>query len=159
MVREVLASDRTGELGQHPSQSRNGDRRRGCRDLGGGGRERRAAYLRWLARCSCPAGPASRFTCRLCPDRRDERRDSLKDSCGLPRHGDQLHVGRCEAVPYRHSALAVAAGVEVALALALAFVLCQALEIALAVAVAVAFALPVGLVIPVANGLIPMGLR
>ena len=48
MVGNILAGDQAGELGQHPGQSRSGDRHHGCRGVGGGGCERHAAHLRWL---------------------------------------------------------------------------------------------------------------
>ena len=90
MVGNILAGDQAGELGQHPGQSRSGDRHHGCRGVGGGGCERHAAHLRWLPRRRCPGDSAN-------------RRDLLEPSCGRPGLGVKL-----------------AQAVEIALALALA---------------------------------------
>ena len=48
------------KLGQHPGQSRSGDRRHGRRAVGRGGGERHAAHLRGLPRRACPGGSAKR---------------------------------------------------------------------------------------------------
>ncbi len=94
MAGNILAGDQAGELGEHPGQSRSGDRHRGCRGMGGGGRERHAAHLRWPPRRSCPGDSAN-------------RRDLLKPSCGRPGRpglGSQPRIRQGEAVPGRQSA-------------------------------------------------------
>ena len=176
MVGNILAGDQAGELGQHPGQSRSGDRHHGCRGVGSGGCERHAAHLRWLPRRTCPGASAT-------------LRGLLKPSCGHPGHVSRPCIRPGEAVADRQStrnprpvpgptiavavvilarahvpgvALAVklAQAVEIALAeaveIALAVKLAQAVEIALAVALAVAF--DVARVIPVGDALMPTGL-
>ena len=175
MVGNILAGDQAGELGQHPGQSRSGDRHHGCRGVGGGGCERHAAHLRWLPRRRCPGASAN-------------RRDLLEPSCGRPGLGERPRIRQGEAVPGRQSArdprpvpgptvavavvvilahtvvhagtlapgVALAVKLAQAVAIALAVKLAQAVEIALALAVAfdVAFAR----VIPVGDALMRTGL-
>lgn len=167
MGRSILAGDHAGEAGQHSGQSWSGDRYDGCRGVGRGGCDRHPARLRWLPRCPCPGGPANWLLRNTCPGRPDKRRDLPEESCGRPGHGDCPHIRRCQAVYGLHSALSVRVvpgptlthtlTIAVAFTIALAFTLTQALEIALAEAVALALAF--ALVIPVADGLRPMGLR
>ena len=90
MVGTILAGDQAGELGQHPGQSRSGDRHRGCRGVGRGGCERHAAHLRWLPRRTCPGASAN-------------RQDLLEQSCGRPGLGDRPRIRHGEAVPGRQS--------------------------------------------------------
>jgi hypothetical protein len=171
MVGNILAGDQAGELGQHPGQSRSGDRHHGCRGLGGGGCERHATHLRWLPR-------------RTCPDASANRRDLLEPSCGRPGLGERPRIRQGEAVPGRQPARdprpipgpTVAVAVVVILAhtvahapgVALAVKLAQAVEIALALDVAVAFDVAFALavafdvafarVIPVSDALMRTGL-
>ena len=160
MVREDLAGDQEGELGQHWSQSRNGDRRRGHRAVGRGGRERHAAHVRWPQPRPCPDSSAR------CPD-------VLEQSSGHRDHAartrDRLHIRRREAVPDRRSALSprAAPGPAVAVVLAaIVLVLAQAVEIVLifAQAVEIALVLASGVTLPVialpgSDALRPMGFR
>ena len=150
MVGNILAGDQAGELGQHPGQSRSGDRHHGCRGVGGGGCERHAAHLRWLPRRRCPGASAN-------------RRDLLEPSCGRPGLGERPRIRRGEAFPGRQSARdprpvpgpTVAVAVVVILAhtvtlapgVALAVKLAQAVEIALAQAVQLALALALALAV------------
>ena len=88
--------------------------------------------------------------------------------CGRPGHGDRPRIRRREAVPHRHSALslrvfpgptaAVTPGIEIGIAVA--FTLAQVIAITLAFAFALALANDVALtlVIPVSDGLRPIGL-
>ena len=166
----ILAGDQAGEPGQHPGQSRSGDRHHGCRGVGSGRCERYAAHLRWLPRRRCPGASAN-------------RRDLLEPSCGRVGLGGEPRIRQGEAVPDRQSTrnprpvpgptIAVAvvilarAGAHVpgvalavklaqAVEIALAVKLAQAVEIALAVALAIAF--DVARVIPVGDALMPTGL-
>ncbi len=169
MVGNILAGDQAGELGQHPGQSRTGDRHHGCRGVGGGGCERHAAHLRRLPRRRCP-GPSA------------NRRDLLEPSCGRPGLGGQPRIRQGEAVPGRQSARdprpvlgppvtvaivvilahavtfppGVALAVKLAQAVALAVKLAQAVEIA--VEIAVAFDVAFARVIPVGDALMRTGL-
>ncbi len=172
MVGNILAGDQAGELGQHPGQSRSGDRHHGRRGVGGGGCERHAAHLRWLPRRRCSGTSAN-------------RRDLLEPSCGRPGLGGQPRIRQGEAVPGRQSArdprpapgptvavvviLAHAPGVALAVklapgvalvklaqAVALAVKLAQAVEIALALALA--FDVGFARVIPVGDVLMRTGL-
>ena len=154
MVGNILAGDQAGELGQHPGQSRSGDRHHGCRGVGGGGGERHASHLRWLPRRRCP-GPSA------------NRRDLLEPSCGRPGPGGQPRIRQGEAVPGRQSARdprpvpgpAVAVAVVVILAravtrapgVALAVKLAQAVEIALAVKLAQAVEIALALAVKLAQ--------
>jgi hypothetical protein len=136
MVGDILAGDQAGELGQHPGQSRNGDRHHGCRGVGGGC-EHRAAHHRWLPRRKCPGASAN-------------RRDLLKPSCGRPGLGGQPRIHQGEAIPGRQPArdprpvpgptvavaVILAHAVTLAPGVALAVKLAQAVEIALAVKLA-----------------------
>ncbi len=139
MVGNILASNQAGELGQHPGQSRSGDRHHRCGGVGGGGCERHAAHLRWLPRRRCP-GPSA------------NRRDLLEPSYGRPGPGGQPRIRQGEAVPGRQSArdprpvpgppvtvavaVILAHAVTLAPGVALAVKLAQAVEIALAVKLA-----------------------
>ncbi len=165
MVGSILAGDQAGELGQHPGQSRSGDRRHGCRGVAGGGCERHAAYLRGLPRRRCPGDSAN-------------RRDLLEPSCGRPGLGGQPRIRQGEAVPGRQSArdprpapgptvavavvviraLAVKLAPGVALAVKLAQAVALAVKLAQALALAVAFDVAFARVIPVGDVLMRTGL-
>ena len=157
----ILAGGQPGELGQHPGPSRSGDRHRGCRAVGRGGRDGHAAHLRWPPRRTCPDGPARRLPRRACPGRRDQRRE-LGESYGRSDHGSGPQIRHREAVRGPYSALSLRAvpvpavaldqGIEVTLAQTVE-VAALALEVALALAVDIALVL--GLAIPVADGLRP----
>ena len=131
MVREDLAGDQEDELGQHRSQSRNGDRRRGHCAVGRGGRERRAAHVRWLQASPCPGRSAGR------PDVLEQPRDQAART--------RLRLRRREAVPDLQPALSLRTAlgpvVAVVLASAVAVVLGSAVEIVLVLASAVEVAL------------------
>jgi hypothetical protein len=176
MVCLVLAGHQACELGKHPGRSRTGDRRRGCRTVGRGGRERYAAYLPWLPRCVCAGASAKYGPCQRCPG---QRRDLPEESRGRPGYSRRPGIGRGEVIPCRYAALGLrgvpgpiavfASGAAVALTLAFD-------EVALAKAIEVGFALPIAfgvtiafgvalvvtvtyglaLVIPVADGLSPV---
>jgi len=167
MVGNILAGDRAGKLGQHPGQSRSGDRHHGCRGVGGGGCERDAAHLRWLPRRGCSGVSAN-------------RRDLLEPSCGRPGLGGQPRIRQGEAVPGRQSArdpppvpgptvavavvvilahaVSLAHAVTLAPGVALAVKLAQAVEIALALVLAVALDVAFARVIPVGDALMRTGL-
>ena len=148
----ILAGDQAGELGQHPGQSRSGDRHDGCRGVGRCGCERAAAHIRWLTRRTGPGGPDNWLPRHTDPGRPDQRRDLREESCGRPGHDGCSgqrgcpHIRRCEAVPDLRSALSLRVVPGPALAFAFAFAVAQALEIALALA----------LVLALADGLRPM---
>ncbi len=164
MGRTILAGDQVGELGEHPGQSRSGDRRHGCRDVGCGGCERHAAHLCRLPRRICSGCPANWLPPRHnCPDSPGKR----EESCARPGKGDCPHIRLCEAVSDHHSALGlraapgptvVARAVEIAVAVEIAFAVALTLAVAVAVeiAFAVAFAVAFAFVIPVSDGLRPM---
>jgi len=170
MVREDLAGDQGGELGQHWSQSRNGDRHRGHRAVGRGGRERHPAHVRWLQ-------------ARSCPDSSARRPDVLEQSRGPGTRGhrtrDRPHIRRREAVPDRQSALSPRAALGPAVVLvfaraaaivlvfaraaAVVLVFAQAVEVVLvfaqAVEIASALVLASGVALAVSDALRPMGFR
>jgi hypothetical protein len=123
MAREVFAGDQAGELGQHPRQSRTGDRGRGCRGMGRGGCERHAADLRWLPRRSCPGAPANWFPRRRCSSDPGKRRDLLEKSCGRSGYEASPHIRRREAVSDRQSVLGLLVIPRPALALVQAVVI------------------------------------
>jgi hypothetical protein len=127
MVREDLAGDQEDELGQHRSQSRNGDRRRGHCAVDRGGRERRAAHVRWLQASPCPDRSAGR------PDVLEQPRDQAART--------RLRICRSEAVPDLQPALGLRTApgpvVAVVLASAVAVVLAPAVEVILVFAPAV----------------------
>ncbi len=161
MVGNILAGDQVGELGQHPGQSRSGDRHHGCRGVGGGGCERHAAHLRWLPRRSCPGDSAN-------------RQDLLEPSRGRPGLGGQSRIRQGKAVPGRQSACdprpvsgpTVAVAVVVILALAVKLVpgvavvvklvpaVALAVELAQAVALAVELAQAVALAVELAQAIV-----
>jgi hypothetical protein len=177
MVYEVLASDQACELGQHPGQSRTGDRRYGGDDVGRRGGERRAAHPGWF---SCRLGPASWPVRPPRPHQPVSGRDLFGPSCGRPERGDHLYV-RCgqaarDAFAPRQRRVIPAAtitvvrgaaiAVDVAFTLALDFILAQAAGITVEIAVtqavgislALAYDVAYGLVIPLTIGLTPTGL-
>jgi hypothetical protein len=165
MGRNIRAGDQLPELGQHPGLSRSCDRYDSCRCVGRGGCERHAAHLRWVARRICQGDPDNWLPRRTCPHGPDKRRPPEK-SCGRPGHGDRPRIRRREAVPHRHSALslrvvpsptaAVTPGIEIVIAVA--FTLAQVIAITLAFAFAPANNVALTLVIPVSDGLRPIGL-
>jgi hypothetical protein len=175
MVHKVLVSDQAYELDQHSGQSRNGDRRLGCSDVGRCSCKRHPGHLWRFPRRICPDGPAHWLSRRRCPRSPDKHGHPGGEPNGRPGHGDGSHIRRCEAVPDCHSTprlrAAPAPTVAVAHDFAIAFVLAQAVEIALDVALAngfrfdvaltLAFAYDVALalVLAIADSMRPPGLR
>ena len=161
----LLAGDQAGELGHYSGQSRSGDRYDGCCGMGRGGCDRHPVHLRRLPRCTCQGDPANWLIRHTCPGYPAKRRDLLTGSCGHPGPGDRPHVRRGQAVSGLHSAhiVRVVPGPTVTLARTLAFALDFAVALKITFVLALAFALALALVlrilIPVADGLRPLGRR
>ena len=139
MVGNILAGDQAGELGQHPGQSRSGDRHHGCRGMGFGGCERHAAHLRWLSRRSCPGDSANRRDLLLEPPR------------GRPGLGGQPRIPQGEAVPGRQSVRDPRLVPGPTVVVAVVVILAHAVTLAPAVALVVKLAQVVALVVKLAQ--------